>query len=225
MLESIPPDWRSVLATTLGDPTLLSLEEFVTRERAKYEVYPAAEDVFAALQLTPYAAVRAVIIGQDPYHGPGQAHGLAFSVPAGVPPPPSLRIILGELGRDLGRPTTAGGSLVPWASRGVLLLNTVLTVRRGMPGSHAKRGWEQLTRAIVEAVNKKPGAIVFMLWGIRAQAQGQSIDRLRHVVIESTHPSPMSARHRFMRSAPFRRVNEELAKRKQPGIDWDLGAR
>jgi uracil-DNA glycosylase len=223
VLESIPPDWRSVLAKTLADPALLSLEDFIAGERAAHDVYPTAEDVFAALRLTPYASVRAVIIGQDPYHGPGQAHGLAFSVPPGVPPPPSLRNILAELGRDLGRPMLDEGSLVPWAQRGVLLLNTVLTVRGGEPGSHAGHGWEQLTAAIVQAVNAKPGPVVFLLWGARARAQRCSIDGLRHVFIESAHPSPLSARRGFFGSAPFRRANEELTRREQPAIDWDLG--
>jgi uracil-DNA glycosylase len=225
VLESIPPDWRSVLAETLADPKMLELEDYVARQRAEYDVYPAAEDVFAALRLTRYASVRAVIIGQDPYHGPCQAHGLAFSVPLGVRPPPSLRNILVELGRDLGRPMPAGGSLVPWAQHGVLLLNTVLTVRAGEAGSHADHGWEQLTAGIVRAVDEKPGPIVFLLWGARARAQGRSIDRLRHVVIDSAHPSPQSGRRGlipFIDRAPFRRANEELAKRGEPAIDWDL---
>jgi uracil-DNA glycosylase len=205
---------------------VLSLEAYVARERAEHEVYPAAEDVFAALRLTPYASVRAVIIGQDPYHGPCQAHGLAFSVPSGIPPPPSLRNILKELERDPGRPMPGGGSLVPWAQRGVLLLNTVLTVRGGEPRSHAHHGWERLTGAIIRAVNAKPGPIVFLLWGARARAQCRSVDGQRHVVIESAHPSPLSAPRGlkpFIGSAPFLHANEELARRGQPVIDWDLG--
>ncbi|HEY5435676.1 MAG TPA: uracil-DNA glycosylase [Candidatus Limnocylindrales bacterium] len=227
MLESIPPGWRSVLSEALADPAVLSLDAYVSRERAEHEVYPAAEDVFAALSMTPYASVRAVIIGQDPYHGPEQAHGLAFSVPPGIRTPPSLRNILAELEHDLGRPMPPGGSLVPWASHGVLLLNTILTVRRGEPGSHAHRGWELLTGGALQAVNAKPGPVVFLLWGERAQAQGRLIDRHRHVVIESAHPSPLSARRGprpFIGSAPFRRANEELVSRGNPTIDWDLGS-
>jgi uracil-DNA glycosylase len=225
VFESIPPDWRTLLAATLADPGVLSLEGFVASERAEHQVYPPTEQVFLALQLTPYASVRAVILGQDPYHEPGQAHGLAFSVPPGVCPPLSLRNILAELEDDLGRPMPAGGSLVPWARHGVLLLNTVLTVRAGKAGSHANRGWELLTEAIVQAVNAKPGPTVFLLWGARARAHRASIDTPRHVVIESSHPSPLSARRGlipFVGSAPFRRANEELAKLKQPPIRWDL---
>jgi uracil-DNA glycosylase len=227
VLESIPPSWRSVLTEVLADPAVLSLDAYVARERAEHEVYPAAEDVFAALCLTHYASVRAVIIGQDPYHGPCQAHGLAFSVPQGVPLPPSLRNILAELERDVARSMVSSVSLVPWAQHGVLLLNTVLTVRVGEPGSHAHRGWERLTGAIIQAVNAKPGPIVFLLWGARARAQRRSIDGLRHVVIESAHPSPLSARRGlspFIGSSPFRRANEELTRRGQPIIDWDLGS-
>jgi len=231
VLESIPSDWRRVLAATLAHPAMGSLEAFVARETAEFEVYPPVGDVFAALRLTPFASVRAVILGQDPYHGPGQAHGLAFSVPPGVPPPPSLRTIIAELARDLGRPLPAEGSLVPWARHGVLLLNTVLTVRRGEPGSHAHQGWERLSGAIVAAVAATPTPVVFLLWGARAQTRRGRIDESRHVVIASTHPSPRSARRAsrsappFVGSAPFRRVNEALAERGQPAIDWDLTTR
>jgi uracil-DNA glycosylase len=227
VFESIPPNWRTLLTEPLADPRVLSLEEYVASERAEHEVYPATEHVFAALELTPYATVRAVILGQDPYHEAGQAQGLAFSVPPGVRPPPSLRNILAELEHDLGRPLPAGGSLVPWARHGVLLLNAVLTVRAGTADSHANRGWERLTGAIVQAVNAKAGPVVFLLWGARARAQGRSIDRHRHVVIESAHPSPRSASRGvdpFVGSAPFHRANEELARRGQPPVNWDLGA-
>jgi uracil-DNA glycosylase len=203
---------------------MITLETFIADERAAHDVYPPADDVFAALRLTPLAAVRAVIIGQDPYHGAGQAHGLAFSVPAGIARPPSLRNILAELGRDLKQPAADSGSLIPWAEHGVLLLNTVLTVRAGKPNSHACRGWEQLTGAIVQAVNATPGPIVFLLWGARARRQGLSIDRRRHVVIEAAHPSPLSAHRGFIGSAPFEKASDELARRGQPAINWDLGA-
>jgi uracil-DNA glycosylase len=152
MLESIPADWRSVLADSLDDPSVMSLDAFVARQRTEFEVYPPAEDTFTALRLTPFSSVRAVILGQDPYPRPCEAHGLAFSVPPGVALPGSLRIILKELETDLGRPVPEGGSLVPWAEHGVLLLNTVLTVRKGSPGSHAHQGWERLTGAILAAV-------------------------------------------------------------------------
>ncbi len=173
-----------------------------------------------------------MILGQDPYHRPGQAHGLAFSVPPGAPRPPSLRTILRELETDLGRAMPEGASLEPWARRGVLLLNTVLTVRRGCPGSHAHRGWEGLTGAIVAAVAAKPEPIVFLLWGAQAQEQARrsGIDASHHIVVASTHPSPRSARRAshsarpFAGSAPFRRANEELEERGRPTIEWDLPA-
>lgn len=178
MLELIPPGWRAVLRETLADPKLRELEEYVTRERATHDVYPEDEEVFAALRVTPYASVRAVILGQDPYHSPGRAHGLAFSVPSGIRPPPSLANILREA-NDPDSPVPTSGCLVPWAERGVLLLNTVLTVRRGKAGSHAGKGWEMLTEAIIRAVNDKPGPIVFLLWGARpGPTPARSIDRL-----------------------------------------------
>jgi uracil-DNA glycosylase len=232
MLESIPADWRSVLAHRLDDQSLQSLAAFVARQRAESEVYPPADDVFAALRLTPFRSVRAVILGQDPYHGPGEAHGLAFSVPPGVKHPPSLDTILRELETDLGRAVPNDGSLEPWARHGVLLLNTVLTVRRGCPGSHAHRGWEDLTGAVLAAVAARPEPIVFLLWGARAreQARRYGVDGWRHIVLASTHPSPRSARRAsrsapaFVGSAPFRRANEELRARGQPPIEWDLAA-
>lgn len=232
MVESIPADWRSVLAGRVEDQSLQSLDAFVAREREEFEVYPPAEDTFAALRLTPLASVRAVILGQDPYHGPGEAHGLAFSVPPGVKHPASLRIILSELGTDLGQAEPHDVSLEPWARHGVLLLNTILTVRRGCPGSHARRGWEGLTGAIVAAVAAKPEPIVFLLWGAHAQEQARDhgVDGSRHIVLASTHPSPRSARRAsrgapaFVGSAPFRRANEELDARGGLCIEWDLAA-
>jgi uracil-DNA glycosylase len=232
MIESIPADWRPLLAEALADPSFAPLEAFVAGERSRHEVYPAAGDEFAALRLTPLASVRAVILGQDPYHGPDEAHGLAFSVSPGVKHPPSLRTILRVLATDLGRPMPADGSLEPWTRHGVLLLNTVLTVRRGCPSSHAHRGWERLTGAIVAAVAAKPEPIVFLLWGAHAQEQARrsGIDASHHIVLASTHPSPRSARRAshsapaFVGSAPFRRANQELEKRGQPPIEWDLAA-
>ena len=207
MLASIPANWRSILAEALADPRMESLDDCVAVERSTYEVYPEDADVFRALRLTPFDSVRAVIIGQDPYHRPGQADGLAFSVPRGVPLPPSLRNILAEYSRDLGRPLPATGSLVPWAERGVLLLNTFLTVRRGEPVSHAKCGWPLLTGAVVQAVNDKPGPVVFLLWGARAQELARNVDEERHIVLRSGHPSPLSARRGFNGSRPFAAAN------------------
>lgn len=234
VIEPIPVGWRAVLVDALADPSVASLEAFVAGERARHpdEVYPPADAVFAALRLTRFESVRAVIVGQDPYHQPDRAHGLAFSVPTGVPLPGSLRNILAEWARDLECPIPTDGSLVPWAQHGVLLLNTVLTVRRGVAGSHANQGWERLTGAIVAAVAAKPEPIVFLLWGAPAQEQARrsGIDAVHHIVLASTHPSPRSARRdshsapRFVGSAPFRRANEELKKRNRPTINWDLAA-
>jgi uracil-DNA glycosylase len=230
VIERIPPDWSAVLAAPLAEPWVAELDAFVVRQYAEHTVYPPAADVFAALRLTPFASVRAVILGQDPYHQPDRAHGLAFSVPAGVKPPGSLRNILAEWARDLGRPIPTDGSLIRWAAHGVLLLNTLLTVRRGEPTSHANQGWERLTGAIIAAVAAKPEPIVFLLWGAQAQAQARrsGIDASRHIILASTHPSPRSARRAshsarpFVGSAPFRRANEELVARGQPRIDWEL---
>ena len=229
VIERIPPDWRSVLAEPLAEPWF-ELCAFVALQRAEHTVYPPADDVFSALCLTPFVSVRAVILGQDPYHQPDRAHGLAFSVPPGVAPPRSLRNILIEWARDLDRPIPTGGSLVPWAEHGVLLLNTVLTVRHGEPRSHANRGWELFTGAVVAAVAAKPSTVVFLLWGARAQGFRTGIDEARHVVLAASHPSPLSARRPcgdappFAGSAPFRRANEDLKARDLPWIEWDLAA-
>ena len=190
MLAEIPTDWRAVLRVALADPAVASLEAFVAGEREKFDVYPSVGEVFTALRLTPFATIRAVILGQDPYQQPRQACGMAFSVSRGTPPPPSLRNILAELEHDLGRPMPADGSLVPWAQHGVPLLNTILTVRRGVAHSHANQGWERLTEAIVTAVATKPVPVAFLLWGTPAQAYRRDIDGTRHVVVASTHPSP-----------------------------------
>ena len=230
LIERIPPNWRSVLAESIAEPWFADLDAYVKQQRAEHTVYPPADDVFTALHLTPFASVRAVILGQDPYHKPDEAHGLAFSVPPGVAPPGSLRNILVEWARDLGRPIPTDGSLVPWAKDGVLLLNTVLTVRRGEPRSHASRGWELFTGAVVAAVAAKPSTVVFLLWGARAQGFRTGIDQTRHVLLAASHPSPLSARRPcgdappFVGSAPFRRANEELEARDLPRIEWDLAA-
>jgi uracil-DNA glycosylase len=228
MIKQIPPDWRAILAAPLAEDWFAEVGAFVVRERAEHSVYPPAADVFAALRLTPFDSVRAVILGQDPYHQPGRAHGLAFSVPPGVKLPGSLRNILAEWARDLGRPIPTGGSLVPWAQHGVLLLNTVLTVRRGEPRSHVNQRWERFTEAVVATVAAKPDTVVFLLWGAHAQRFRSLINETRHVVLDASHPSPLSARRPcgdappFLGSAPFRRANEELARRGQPPIDWEL---
>ena len=220
MRENLPGDWSEVLREALEAPSFQKLEHFVEDERRKATVYPSEEELFSAFRLTPYARVRVLLLGQDPYHGPGQAHGLAFSVKPGVPLPPSLVNIFKELESDLGPPRPTSGSLVPWAEQGVLLLNAVLTVRQGEPNSHEGQGWEQFTDSVIRAVSAKPEPVVFLLWGNYARKKRKLIDTQRHEVIESPHPSPLSASGGFFGSRPFSRINDALMLRGQPPIDW-----
>jgi uracil-DNA glycosylase len=185
-------------------------------------VFPPASRVFEALRLTPLGSVRAVILGQDPYHQPGQAHGLAFSVLPGVAAPPSLRNLLQELRDDLGVPWPTHGHLEAWARQGVLLLNSVLTVRQGEPGSHAGRGWERFTDAAIHRLNARHGRIVFVLLGRQARAKGRLVDTSRHAIIHAPHPSPLSAHRGFFGSRVFSRANELLEAAGAGTIDWDL---
>jgi len=224
-MQTLPADWRSALGSRLSDADIRKLDEFVFVERAQAkldgeQVFPPDDDVFAALRLTPPDEVRAVILGQDPYYRPGQASGLAFSVRAGVERPRSLINIVKELEADLGHPVPADATLEPWTRHGVLLLNTALTVREGRPNSH-RRQWKTFTAAIVAMLAERPAPLVFLLWGENAKAAGQKIDRSRHIVVKSAHPSPLSAKG-FTGSAPFRRANSELTSRGLPPIDWDL---
>lgn len=200
---AIPSGWQDVLRDELEKPYIAPLAEFVAAERAARTVFPPEGEEFTALELTPYAAVRAVILGQDPYHGPGQAHGLAFSVRKGVPIPPSLVNIYKELRSDVGIEPPRHGHLVEWAAQGVLLLNTVLTVRQGEANSHKGRGWEKLTDAIIGAVSARPTPAVFILWGAPAQKKAALVDESRHAIVRSAHPSPLSARNGFFGSRPF----------------------
>ena len=220
MMQTLPAEWRSALGRRLSDGDIEKLDEFVSAERARAAVFPPDEDVFAALRLTPPDQVRAVILGQDPYYRPGQASGLAFSVRAGVDRPRSLANIVKELETDLGHPIPADATLEPWARHGVLLLNTALTVREGVGNSHSRQ-WKGFTAAIVAMLAERPVPVVFLLWGESAKAAGQKIDRSRHIVVKSAHPSPLSAKG-FVGSHPFRRANAELANRGLPPIDWDL---
>ena len=215
-------DWNPLLAAQLREPYWDELQRFVAAERRAGPVYPAPEQVFAALHLTPYAEVKVLILGQDPYHGPGQAHGLSFSVPPGVPHPPSLRNILLELRDDLGCPPPVDGNLEPWARRGVLLLNATLTVRARQAASHQGRGWERFTDAVIAAVNAKDERVVFVLWGASARKKKPLVDLDRHVVIESAHPSPLSAHNGFFGSRPFSRANAALVAAGREPVDWCL---
>lgn len=219
LADAIPASWRALLAYAIAEPAFAALATFVEAERRRVDIYPPADLVFNALALTPPEAVRAVVLGQDPYHGVGQAQGLAFSVPDDVKPPPSLRNILRELPYDGPR-----HSLEPWAQRGVLLLNTVLTVERGRAGSHSGRGWEPFTDAVIEAVNALPGPVVFLLWGRAARAKAGLIRGHGHIVHEAGHPSPLSYTRYFKGRAGFLETNDALAARGQAPVDWSLGA-
>jgi uracil-DNA glycosylase len=222
-LESIPASWRDVIGAEFDKPYFKALKEFVDGERAEHQVFPPEADVFNALRLTPYEQVRVFILGQDPYHDDGQAHGLAFSVLPGVKPPPSLANIFKELKTDIpGFTAPNNGYLVPWAEQGVLLLNAVLTVRAHTPNSHKNRGWETFTDAVIQAVAAKPDPVVFVLWGGYAQKKLGLIDATKHTVIASAHPSPLSARSGFFGSKPFSQINATLEKAGKPPIDWRL---
>jgi uracil-DNA glycosylase len=222
--DQLPAGWRRVLQDALANPAFTRLQAYVEQERRRHTVYPPEEDLFSAFRLTPYEQVKVLVLGQDPYHGAGQAHGLAFSVRPGVRPPPSLVNMFKELHDDLGLPVPQDGSLVPWAERGVLLLNAVLTVREATPNSHAGQGWEAFTDAVIRAVSDKPEPVVFVLWGAYAQKKQKLIDPRRHVVLAGPHPSPLSASRGFFGSKPFSRANAELQKRGQAPVDWRLPA-
>ncbi|MDB6174400.1 MAG: uracil-DNA glycosylase [Chthoniobacteraceae bacterium] len=214
--------WRPLLQAETDKDYWKTLQSFVRTEREQHTIFPPDKDVFAALHLTPYEEVRVLILGQDPYHGPRQAHGLCFSVQRGVSVPPSLVNIYKELRDDLGCSIPRHGNLEHWARQGVLLLNAVLTVRAGQANSHQGKGWEIFTDAVIRAVNDKPDPVVFVLWGAYARKKAQLIDRTRHIIIESAHPSPLSAHNGFFGSRPFSKINEALKKVGKPEIDWQL---
>jgi uracil-DNA glycosylase len=218
-------DWNPVLRAELAKPYWAELQRFVADERSRHQVFPAPDEVFAALHLTPYDAVKVLILGQDPYHGPGQAHGLCFSVRPGVPAPPSLVNIFKELEADLGIAPPDHGCLDAWAAQGVLLLNATLTVRARQAASHQGKGWETFTDEVIRAVNAKSERVVFILWGASARKKRHLVDATRHVVIESAHPSPLSAHNGFFGSRPFSRANEALVAAGREPVDWRIPPR
>jgi uracil-DNA glycosylase len=222
----LEPSWKARLGAQFDAPGMVRLAEFLRAEkRAGKVIFPPGPEIFAALDSTPFEQVKVVILGQDPYHGPGQAHGLCFSVRPGVPPPPSLENIFAELARDLGLPRPDHGCLLPWARQGVLLLNAVLTVERGVAGSHQGKGWEGFTDAIVDLLKREREGLVFMLWGAYAQAKGRLLDGSRHLVLKAPHPSPLSAHRGFLGCGHFSSANRYLLAQGVAPIDWRLPPR
>lgn len=215
-------DWNPVLGAEFDKPYWVELQQFVHDERSRGQVFPPHEEVFAALHLTPYSSTKVLILGQDPYHGPKQAHGLCFSVRHGVAVPPSLVNIYKELDSDLGITPPDHGNLESWARQGVLLLNTSLTVRAHQAASHQGKGWETFTDQVIAAVNAKPERVVFVLWGAAARRKKELVDTSRHVIIESSHPSPLSAHRGFFGSRPFSQANAALAAAGRDPVDWSI---
>ncbi|MCQ6558223.1 uracil-DNA glycosylase [Paenibacillus mendelii] len=213
-------DWASVLNQELEQTYYKELRAFLAEQYRHKTVYPNMHDIFNALHYTSYEDTRVVILGQDPYHGPGQAHGFSFSVQPGVKSPPSLQNIFKELKEDLGCPIPDHGHLLPWAKQGVLLLNNVLTVEAGLAASHQGNGWERFTDAVVMSLNERERPVVFILWGKHAQEKAASIDTDRHCIIASPHPSPFAAHRGFFGSRPFSRTNAFLRRIGSPEIDW-----
>jgi uracil-DNA glycosylase len=219
----LEPSWKARVGDYLRTPQMQELSAFLRQRRdAGARIYPAARNIFAAFDATPFDAVKVVILGQDPYHGPGQAHGLCFSVQPGTAIPPSLDNMFKELQRDLGIPRPGNGCLLPWAQQGVLLLNAVLTVEEGRAGAHAGKGWEGFTDRVVETLAREREGLVFLLWGSYAQKKGAVIDPRRHRVLKAPHPSPLSAHRGFIGCGHFSAANEALARRGQAPIDWRL---
>jgi uracil-DNA glycosylase len=221
-MKKLPASWQPILADELKKPYFEELKEFVDEERKHHKVFPPENEVFSALELTPYDNVNVLLLGQDPYHDDGQAHGLCFSVKPGVPAPPSLVNTYKELESDVGCTVPNNGYLVPWAEQGVLMLNAVLTVRAHSPNSHKNKGWEKFTDAVIKKVNDKKDPVVFVLWGGYAQKKLKLIDTDRHTVIQSAHPSPLSAKSGFFGSRCFSAINEALRANGKPEIDWQI---
>jgi len=220
---SLHPEWLEVLAPEFEQDYMKQLRAFLLeRSRAGRVIYPPGKQIFNALDSTPLSKVKVVILGQDPYHGPGQAHGLCFSVQPGVRPPPSLVNIFKEIHDDLGHPVPDHGCLQTWAERGVLLLNAVLTVERGNAGTHQGKGWERFTDAVVGAVNQRRENVVFLLWGSHARKKGADIDTRRHQVLTAPHPSPLSAHRGFFGCRHFSKANRWLEDRGIEPVDWRL---
>jgi uracil-DNA glycosylase len=217
----LPGDWHDVLGAHVQSPSFQSLWSFVASERAAGQVFPPHDEVFSAFAHAPYLKVKLVLIGQDPYHDDGQAHGLCFSVKQGVAAPPSLKNMFKELKTDLGIEPPSHGNLESWARQGVLLLNAVLTVRAHTPNSHKDRGWEQFTDAVIDALDRRAQPVVFALWGAYAQKKGKRINATKHVVVKAAHPSPLSAKL-FLGSKPFSAIDAALVQAGHAPMNWQL---
>ena len=217
------PSWQAMIGSEFDQPYMQNLKEFLQAEKsAGKTIYPPGPLIFNAFNHTPFDQVRVVIIGQDPYHGPGQAMGLSFSVPQSVKVPPSLVNIFKEIQQDLGLTMSGSGDLTPWADQGVLLLNATLTVEQAKAGSHQKKGWEQFTDAAIAALNAEREGLVFVLWGSYAQKKGAVIDRTKHLVLESVHPSPLSAHRGFFGNRQFSTINDYLISRGEAPVNWQI---
>ena len=220
MNVQIEESWKKALTPEFSKDYFIQLTDFVRKEYHETTVYPPGKLIFNAFNLCPFDNVKVVIIGQDPYHGPGQAHGLCFSVNDGIQPPPSLVNIFKEISSDLGKPVPQSGNLTRWAEQGVLLLNATLTVRAHQAGSHQRRGWEEFTDAVIRKLAKEKSNLVFILWGAYAQKKGAFIDRNKHLVLTSVHPSPLSAHNGFFGNHHFSLANDYLVKHGKTAIDW-----
>ena len=215
--------WQSLLGKEKKQPYFQAILEYIKKERAAGKIiYPKQSDIFNAFKLTPFEQARVVLLGQDPYHGPHQAHGLAFSVPSGITPPPSLQNIFKELKSDLDLPIPAHGCLEHWAKQGVLLLNTFLTVQAGAPGSHASIGWEQFTDTVIKMLSDEKEGLIFLLWGAHAERKGRIVDASKHTLLIAPHPSPLSAHRGFFGCRAFSKINRILKTKGKKEINWQL---
>lgn len=222
MKQIFQNDWQHVLGEEFQKPYYLQLRAFLKEEYQTQTIYPQMQDLWSAFHATAYSDVKVVILGQDPYHGPNQAHGMSFSVKSGVPQPPSLKNMLKELQDDIGCPLPNHGSLMQWAQQGVLLLNTVLTVRQGQAHSHKDRGWEVFTDTVIDKLNDRAEPVIFVLWGRPAQQKMRLINTQRHIVLTAPHPSPLSAHRGFFGSKPYSKINALLQQQGKKPIDWCL---
>lgn len=220
--KMLPESWRDILAAEFDKPYMDELQSFLDDEYKNQTIYPPQDEIFTAFDLSGYADVKVLLFGQDPYHGPGEAHGLSFSVKPGIRIPPSLRNIYKEMASDVGAAVPNNGFLRPWAEQGVMMLNAVLTVRHKSPNSHQKHGWEKFTDAVIKALSAREDPLVVILWGGKAKKKERLVDTSRHFVIKGAHPSPLSARNGFFGSKPFSKVNAKLEEWGKQPIDWQI---